>query len=380
MKARAAELRAEGRKGAKKADGLQAVLDVIGEMPPEDRAIAERVHVAVTANAPGLTPKTWYGMPAYANADGKVVVLLPGRRASSTTRYSALGFQDSRATSTTATCGRPSFALASGAPRWRSRSQPSSRRRSPDGRGLLLTTRPATPRRRRTVRGARAGRDRLGAPTPVPTGRRDVVRHLVECPWLHRSAATSAASGPSVDDDPVGAWRPTPAPCKPCSTTPPRLPHVSNPHTGELRSTRPRPSTPAMSSSHVDLARSTGQDDPRPALRTDAGRHEAHRGASGLGSTAAVVAEDRRRRTSRLHRRDRVAPIADPRARAASARVDRARREGARPVLDIARRPGRPDPQSSCHPGDRAARPRSVRFVGPTVAEACARARCPQAR
>ena len=93
MKARAAELRAEGRKGAKKADGLQAVLDVIGEMPPEDRAIAERVHVTVTAHAPDLTPKTWYGMPAYANADGKVVVFLQAA-GKFNTRYSTLGFQD----------------------------------------------------------------------------------------------------------------------------------------------------------------------------------------------------------------------------------------------------------------------------------------------
>ena len=94
MKARAAELRAEGRKGAKKADGLQAVLDVIGEMPPEDRAIAERVHVTVTTHAPDLTPKTWYGMPAYANADGKVVVFLQAA-GKFNTRYSTLGFQDS---------------------------------------------------------------------------------------------------------------------------------------------------------------------------------------------------------------------------------------------------------------------------------------------
>ena len=74
MKERAAELRAEGKKGAKKADGLQAVLDKIAEMAPEDRALAERVHVAVTANAPELSPKTWYGMPAYANKDDKIVV------------------------------------------------------------------------------------------------------------------------------------------------------------------------------------------------------------------------------------------------------------------------------------------------------------------
>ena len=74
MKDRAAELRAEGKKGAKKADGLQAVLDRIAKMAPEDRALAERVHVTVTATAPELSPKTWYGMLAYANADGKVVV------------------------------------------------------------------------------------------------------------------------------------------------------------------------------------------------------------------------------------------------------------------------------------------------------------------
>src|ERR671930_410669 len=74
MKERAAELRAEGKKGVKKADELQAVLDSIAKMAPEDRALAERVHMTVTAIAPELSPKTWYGMPAYANADGKVVV------------------------------------------------------------------------------------------------------------------------------------------------------------------------------------------------------------------------------------------------------------------------------------------------------------------
>ena len=76
MKERAAELRAEGKKGAKKADGLQALLDAIAKMTPEDRALAERVHVTVTAAAPDLLAKTWYGMPAYANADGKVVLSL----------------------------------------------------------------------------------------------------------------------------------------------------------------------------------------------------------------------------------------------------------------------------------------------------------------
>ncbi|MEO6713107.1 MAG: hypothetical protein ABIM89_06725 [Mycobacteriales bacterium] len=73
MKERAAELRAEGRKGAKKADGLQAILDRIADMPPGDRALAERVHATVTALAPDLSPKNWYGMPAYANDASNVV-------------------------------------------------------------------------------------------------------------------------------------------------------------------------------------------------------------------------------------------------------------------------------------------------------------------
>jgi uncharacterized protein YdhG (YjbR/CyaY superfamily) len=93
MKERAAELRAEGKKGAKRADGLQAVLDRIAEMAPEDRALAERVHVAVTDTAPALSPKTWYGMPAYANADGKVVVFFQDSGKFGY-RYSTLGFQD----------------------------------------------------------------------------------------------------------------------------------------------------------------------------------------------------------------------------------------------------------------------------------------------
>ena len=93
MKKRAAELRAEGKKGAKQADGLQAVLDSIAKMAPDDRALAERVHVAVTGTAPELTPKTWYGMPAYANADGKVVIFFQDSGKFSY-RYSTLGFQD----------------------------------------------------------------------------------------------------------------------------------------------------------------------------------------------------------------------------------------------------------------------------------------------
>jgi uncharacterized protein YdhG (YjbR/CyaY superfamily) len=93
MKERAAELRAEGKKGAKRADGLQAVLNSIAKMSPQDRALAERVHVTVTATAPEMSPKTWYGMPAYANADGKVVVFFQDA-GKFNYRYSTLGFQD----------------------------------------------------------------------------------------------------------------------------------------------------------------------------------------------------------------------------------------------------------------------------------------------
>ncbi|HET7279706.1 MAG TPA: hypothetical protein VFJ22_16635 [Dermatophilaceae bacterium] len=93
MKERAAELRAEGKKGAKQADGLQAVLDRIAEMAPADRALAERVHMTVTATAPELLAKTWYGMPAYTNADGKVVVFFQDA-GKFNYRYSTLGFQD----------------------------------------------------------------------------------------------------------------------------------------------------------------------------------------------------------------------------------------------------------------------------------------------
>jgi uncharacterized protein YdhG (YjbR/CyaY superfamily) len=93
IRQRAAELRAEGKKGAKKADDLQAVLDRIADMAPEDRALAERVHLTVTASAPQLSPKTYYGMPAYANTDGKIVVFFQDS-GKFNYRYSTLGFQD----------------------------------------------------------------------------------------------------------------------------------------------------------------------------------------------------------------------------------------------------------------------------------------------
>jgi uncharacterized protein YdhG (YjbR/CyaY superfamily) len=91
MKQRAAELRAQGKKGAKKADGLQQVLDSIAAMTPEDRALAERVHATVMATAPDLSPKTYYGMPAYANADGKVVLFFQNS-GKFKVRYCTLGF------------------------------------------------------------------------------------------------------------------------------------------------------------------------------------------------------------------------------------------------------------------------------------------------
>ena len=93
MKQRAAELRAEGKKGAKKADGQEALLEAIAKMAPDDRALAERVHVAVTSAAPELEPKTWYGMPAWADADGKVVVFFQDS-GKFKYRFSTLGFQD----------------------------------------------------------------------------------------------------------------------------------------------------------------------------------------------------------------------------------------------------------------------------------------------
>ena len=93
MKQRAAELRAEGKQGAKKADGLQAVLDSIAKMTPADRAVAERVHATVSATAPQLLPKTWYGMPAYTNPEGKTIFAFKNAGKFSQ-RYSTLEFQD----------------------------------------------------------------------------------------------------------------------------------------------------------------------------------------------------------------------------------------------------------------------------------------------
>jgi uncharacterized protein YdhG (YjbR/CyaY superfamily) len=87
------ERKAEARRGARKADGERDVLEKIAEMPAPDRAMAERIHATVKANAPGLTPKTWYGMPAYANKDGKVVCFFQAADKFKA-RYATFGFND----------------------------------------------------------------------------------------------------------------------------------------------------------------------------------------------------------------------------------------------------------------------------------------------
>ena len=95
MRERAQELKVEARrgKGAKKADGESAVLEKIAEMPEPDRAIAQRLHEIITASAPDLSPKTWYGMPAYANEDGKVVCFFQSAHKFKV-RYATFGFDE----------------------------------------------------------------------------------------------------------------------------------------------------------------------------------------------------------------------------------------------------------------------------------------------
>ena len=88
-----AAMRARARELKSKADGETAVRDAIAAMSPQDRAIAERLHELVKATAPDLTPKTWYGMPAYAK-EGKVVCFF--RNATKfKERYAMFGFNDS---------------------------------------------------------------------------------------------------------------------------------------------------------------------------------------------------------------------------------------------------------------------------------------------
>jgi uncharacterized protein YdhG (YjbR/CyaY superfamily) len=93
MKERALELKAEARAGKNRAEGEKALLAKIAEMPEPDRSMARRFHELVTKNAPKLSPKTWYGMPAYADKDGKVVCFFQGADKFKA-RYASFGFND----------------------------------------------------------------------------------------------------------------------------------------------------------------------------------------------------------------------------------------------------------------------------------------------
>ena len=91
MRERAQELKAASRRGGK-ADGESDVLAKIAEMPKSDRVMAERLHALIKASAPALSPRTWYGMPAYAK-DGKVLCFFQSAKKFKT-RYATLGFSD----------------------------------------------------------------------------------------------------------------------------------------------------------------------------------------------------------------------------------------------------------------------------------------------
>lgn len=92
MKARAQELKAEARASKNREEGEKAVLAAIAEMKEDDRVMATRLHEIITANAPDLMPKTWYGMPAYANNDGKVICFFQAASKFGV-RYATFGFQ-----------------------------------------------------------------------------------------------------------------------------------------------------------------------------------------------------------------------------------------------------------------------------------------------
>ena len=92
MKERAKELKAEARRDADRAEGERALLEAVAAMPGPDRALAKRLHAIVKASAPALSPKTWYGMPAYAK-DGKVVCFFQSADKFKS-RYATVGFSD----------------------------------------------------------------------------------------------------------------------------------------------------------------------------------------------------------------------------------------------------------------------------------------------
>ncbi|OLV19433.1 hypothetical protein BOO71_0002788 [Deinococcus marmoris] len=93
MKARARELKTEAWASKNRADGERDVLAALTAMPEPDRVLGERLHAIMTASAPALLPKTWYGMPAYANKDGKVVCFFQSAHKFGA-RYATLGFND----------------------------------------------------------------------------------------------------------------------------------------------------------------------------------------------------------------------------------------------------------------------------------------------
>ena len=93
MKERAKELKAEARANKDRAEGEKDLLAKIAEMPEPDRAMAQRIHEIVKASAPSLSPKTWYGMPAYANQDGKIVCFFTAA-SKFNSRYATFGFND----------------------------------------------------------------------------------------------------------------------------------------------------------------------------------------------------------------------------------------------------------------------------------------------
>lgn len=94
VKQRASELRAEAKAGKTRAAGEKAVREAIAAMPDDDRALAEGIDRIVSEVAPQLIPKTWYGFPSYADADGKIVVFFKAA-SKFTTRYATLGFEES---------------------------------------------------------------------------------------------------------------------------------------------------------------------------------------------------------------------------------------------------------------------------------------------
>jgi len=93
MKARAQELKAEARMNKDRAEGEKALLAAVAAMQEPDHGMAARLHEIITANTPSLAPKTWYGMPAYANKDGKVVCFFQSAQKFGA-RYATLGFND----------------------------------------------------------------------------------------------------------------------------------------------------------------------------------------------------------------------------------------------------------------------------------------------